>query len=130
MHLLLRRSLIVALCVLLLLHPPRARAQSLHAIAVEVVVGIIGVTALITVGIVLAVKHHPSLKGCAAGGPDGLTLTDADGKHFLLVGDIAELKSGDRVKVSGKKTKKSDTTQKFIVEKAKDYGPCPAAATP
>ena len=126
----LRRSFAVVLCCLLLSSSRPAHADSLHAIAVEVVVSIVAVSAAITVGIVLAIKHHPSMKGCAATGPGGLQLTNSDGQTYVLIGDTAGLKSGDRIHVSGQKQKKSAPEHRFIVEKSKDYGPCPAGATP
>jgi hypothetical protein len=125
----LRRLFAVVLCCLLLSSPRPAHADSLHTIAVEVIVSIVAVSAAITVGIVLAIKHHPSLKGCAANGPDGLQLTNSEGQTYLLIGDVAGLKPGDRIRVSGQKQKNSAAERKFIVEKSKVYGPCPAGAT-
>ncbi len=126
---LLRRLFAVVLCCVLLSSPRPAHADSLHTIAVEVIVGVVAVSAAITVGIVLAIKHHPSVKGCAANGPDGLQLTNSEGQTYLLIGDVGGLKAGDRIRVSGKKQKKATPAQKFIVEKSKVYGPCPAGAT-
>jgi hypothetical protein len=51
----------------------------------------------------------------------------------MLMGDTADIKAGDRIRVKGKKKKKdSPAGGKFLVEKlAKNYGPCKALpATP
>ena len=130
MRKLLHRFFVAILCCLLLVSPRPAHADSLHTAVVEVIVGIVAVTAAVTVGVVLLVRHHPSVKGCAVSGPDGLQLTNGDGQTFLLVGDLDGLKPGERVRVSGKKAKGSAPPGKFVVEKSQVYGPCPATATP
>jgi hypothetical protein len=47
---------------------------------------------------------------------------------YSLVGAVATIKPGDRVRVSGKKVKKSvGPTPQFLVDNlSKDYGACPA----
>ena len=98
---------------------------------VGVVIGIVAVTAAITVGVVYAVKHKPSVTGCAVEGPSGLTLrNEADSQSLVLTGNTAGIKPGDRVKVNGKREKeaKGSTTRGFVVADLKrDYGKCPAA---
>lgn len=126
----LRRKLAVLLCLALLCNSRRASADSLKNAATEVIVGIVAVTAALTVTVVLLIKHHPALKGCAAAGPDGLKLTDGAGQTFSLTGDTASIKPGDRVRLSGKKQKASAGSPRFLVEGVKDYGPCPVAAHP
>ena len=125
----LRRLSALVLCCFLFSNRP-ARADTLHTDAVEVIVGIVAVTAAVTVGVVLAVKHHPSLKGCAGTGPEGLQLTGDDGQTYVLTGDLEGLKAGDKIRVSGQKQKGASPTHRFIVEKSKVYGACPAGATP
>ena len=125
-----RRSLAVLLCLVLLLNAKRAQADGLKTIATEVIVSIVAVTAVLTVGIVLLVKHHPSIEGCAATGPDGLELTDAGGQSYTLAGDLGSVKAGDRVRLSGKKTKGTGSPRRFVVEGVKDRGPCPVATHP
>jgi len=92
------------------------------AIAVVAVVGV-GVG----FGIYFAVHHGHSLTGCAATTPDGLQLvTDGGNQTFALNGDVAGIKAGDRVRVSGKKDKKAGgAAQPFVVSKlSRDFGPC------
>ena len=79
------------------------------------------------IGIYCAVHHGNSLNGCAVSGSDGLELQNrGDQQTYALVGEVAGIKPGDRVRVSGKKEKKDvGDAQPFVVEKlTKDYGPC------
>ena len=78
-------------------------------------------------GVYFAVHHGHSLTGCAATASDGLQLaTDGGGQTYALGGDVAGIKAGDRVRVSGKKDKKAGgAVQTFEVSKlSKDFGPC------
>jgi hypothetical protein len=54
-------------------------------------------------------------------------------QSYVLVGEVAGIKPGDRVRVSGKREKKNaGGPQQFLVEKlTKDYGVCTVVpATP
>jgi Na+-transporting NADH:ubiquinone oxidoreductase subunit NqrD len=96
---------------------------------VLVVVGIAAVGALIGVGTYYGIKHNRTLTGCAASGPNGMELM-AEGDHlnYTLMGDIAQIKAGERVRVSGKKRKHDSDSHPFLVEKVKrDFGPCDAS---
>jgi hypothetical protein len=95
--------------------------------AVGIIIGIVAVAAAITVGVVYAVKHKPTVTGCAVAGSSGLTLrNEADSQNLLLTGDTAGIKPGDRVKVQGKKQKANGAARGFTVVKVKtDYGACP-----
>jgi len=127
------RFIVIVLCISLAIvgTPVKARADSLDTAVTEIFVAIIVVGVGIGVGIYFAVRpHHPPLKGCVTSTPDGLQLFNAsDQTKYLLIGDIADIKVGDVVKVSGKKQKldKNNTVpaHSYIVEKLnKDYGPC------
>ena len=90
-----------------------------------VAIGAIG--AGIGIGIYAAVHHGHQLTGCAVSGANGLQLrSEGDQQSYALTGDLAGIKSGDRVHVSGKKEKsKAGVPRQFIVEKfMKDYGAC------
>jgi hypothetical protein len=118
---------IILLSLLLFIATQPAHADELHNAAVAAVVGIVVGTAVITIAIVYLVRKNPSLKGCASPTPAGLTLTNEDDRQtYLLTGDIASIKPGERIKISGKKGKKVPTGNRpFIVEKfSKDYGAC------
>jgi hypothetical protein len=115
------------LCISFLLFPKPAHADSLQTAATEIIVAAVAVGAALGVGIYFLVRQPPSLSGCAASGPDGLTLqNEGDQQTYSLFGDTAGIKVGDRVKVSGKKKKKDSSGKRdFLVEKlAKDYGAC------
>ena len=85
-------------------------------------------------GIYFAVHHGHTLTGCAATSSDGLQLvTDGGGQTYALGGDVAGIKAGDRVRISGKKDKKAGAAARpFEVTKlSKDFGPCKVVhATP
>jgi hypothetical protein len=120
--------LFVCLCLLAPAKP--AHAESLHAVAVEIVVGIVAVSVALTVAIVLTIRHQPSVTGCAAAGPGGLQIqSQGDNRTYLLVGDTGGLKPGERIKVQGKKGNDATRSSTFFVEKLKkDYGPCKGTA--
>ena len=92
------------------------------------------VSVVATVLIVHAAHHSPTVTGCVAAGADGMTIqNEGDQQSFLLTGDTAGIKAGDRVKVQGKKkSKDASGSRHFFVEKfKKDFGPCQVApATP
>lgn len=95
---------------------------------IGIAVGAIG--AGIGIGIYYAVRHNQSLNGCAVPGANGLELQNkGDQQTYALVGTVSAIKPGERIRVSGKKVKKTaGPTPQFLVEKlSKDYGPCPAA---
>ncbi|MGA7858045.1 MAG: hypothetical protein WCA11_08980, partial [Terracidiphilus sp.] len=100
----------------------------------EVVGGAVGIGAGLTAIVIILVEinhSHHTLNGCVFSGPNGLELQTSDSKRFMLEGDAASVKVGDRVKLHGSKVKKTKGTvgdQVFKVEKLnRDYGPCPAA---
>jgi hypothetical protein len=96
-----------------------------------IVLGIAGVSAGITFGVYAAVKHNHVITGCTQSGDDGLQLTsDSDKQKFSLVGEVAAIKPGERVRVSGKKGKEeSGGSPQFLVEKlSNDFGPCEVAS--
>jgi hypothetical protein len=92
---------------------------------VGVVVGFAAVGAAIGVDVYFAGRHDHRLTGCAAIGPDGLQLvSERDKQTYSLVGNVAGVTPGDRVRVSGKRNKHG-TSQTFLVEKvSRDFGAC------
>lgn len=124
----LRRHLAMLLVCLTLLFSARpAKADSIQNDAIAAVVGIVVVTTAVVLTIVYFARKPPTIRGCASSGPGGLTLiNEGDQQTYLLTGDVAGIKPGDRVKVSGKKAKSNPPANRtFIVEKqARDYGAC------
>jgi hypothetical protein len=89
----------------------------------------VGVGAVVTLGVVLAVNHsHHVMSGCVVSGADGLKLQTSDSKTYDLEGATGDLKAGNRVKIHGSKIKKTRGVtgpDVFKVEKLnKDYGAC------
>ena len=81
----------------------------------------------IGIGVYFAVNHGHSIAGCAHSGQDGLQLTtESDKQTYTLTGDVAAVKPGNRVRLSGKKkTDKTTGIHQFQVEKvSKDFGSC------
>ena len=97
----------------------------------EVIAIIVGAVVVLT-GVGFLVYHethkHPSITGCVASGADGLTLqNEKDKRAYVLSGDSAVLKVGERVTVRGKRVKVKDASGKlsFQVDKrTKDFGAC------
>jgi hypothetical protein len=125
---------IVTICAVLAFATAPTTAQSStpiggvtksDAVWIGVAVGVIG--AGIGIGVYYAVHHGHSLNGCAVTGASGLELQSrGDQQTYALVGEVAGIKPGERVRVSGKKQKRgAGAPQQFVVEKlAKDYGSC------
>ena len=94
-------------------------------------VGIAAIGAGITIGIVLAVGHHDhNIAGCVATGPNGLELlSESDQQTYALVGNTADIKAGDRVRVSARKQKTSVAGPRVLVvnKLGKDFGSCAAS---
>lgn len=109
--------------------PEKARANSIptqsDVVWIGVAIGAIG--AGIGIGIYFAFHHGHSLNGCAISGANGLEIKNrGDDQTYSLVGAVSAIKPGDRVRVSGKKAKKSaGSAPQFVVEQlSKDYGAC------
>jgi hypothetical protein len=122
----------VAACALLVTATDTAKAQIgvTKSQADWIVVGIASIGAGIGLGIYFAVRPHGhSLTGCAGSGPDGPELaSENDQQTYALTGELAGVKSGERIRVSGKKGRKSAGARgQFLVEKLnRDFGPCKA----
>lgn len=94
-----------------------------------VIAGIVAVGIGIGVGVYFLARRPPSVTGCAVSSQSGTELqNEGDHQTYLLTGDTANIKAGDRIKVSGKKQKKAKSGERsFLVEKvSKDYGSCKA----
>ena len=91
---------------------------------------IVGIAAGVAVIVVVAVHYSKkrTITGCVHGQGSELTLTDeADKQTYALSGDTTGIKSGDRMKVHGKKVKTKGTNQPLTWQAktvAKDFGVC------
>ena len=125
-HKYIRRVALVAILCLLLPTPARANYQ---AAGDAIIVGIVVVSAAIAVLVTVLILHHKGPKseitGCVSSGTNGLSLTDEiDRRTYILSGDTAAVKTGDRVTLEGKRKTKGDT---FIFQAQKvnrDFGAC------
>jgi hypothetical protein len=120
---------IVAVCAFFVSTTDSAKAQIgvTTTQADWIKVGAVAIGAGIGIGVFYAVRHGHSINGCALSGPNGLELQNrGDQQTYALIGEVAGIKPGDRVRVSGKKEKKSPGgPQEFLVEKlSRDYGSC------
>lgn len=68
-----------------------------------VILGMVAVAAVITIGVVYAVKHKPSITGCAVAGSAGLTLqNEGDSQKFLSPGTRRESNPATESKCRGR----------------------------
>ena len=128
-----------AVCALLLTTALTAKSQivaegpcigACKSEVVGILAGIAVGSAALGIGVYYALHHGHSLTGCAVSGANGFELQGkGDQPTYALTGDVAAIKPGNRVRVSGKKEKQSASgPQQFLVEKlAKDYGSCTVA---
>jgi hypothetical protein len=93
----------------------------------------IGAAVAAAVGVALLVRHrhhaaqpHASLVGCTQSAQSGFSVTnEKDHQTYLLVADNADLKAGERVELSGQKTKDGLGSRTFLVQNiVEDYGVC------
>ena len=128
-----RLSIVALVCLLLVCSAPKAEAQigpsPKQAAGIFVVLAAIPIG--IGIGVYYLVRAPRNITGCVSDADGGLQL--ADEKHmasYLLEGDVAAIKPGERVHLSGKAGKDARKRKKFFVNRvAKDYGAC-RAATP
>lgn len=99
---------------------------------------VVGIIAGVAVGIGVAgyliyrgTHKHASIQGCVTSVENGLRLrNEKDKKTYTLAGDSGNLKSGQRVALSGKKTRDSTGNLIFQVQKPpKDFGACQSGSS-
>jgi hypothetical protein len=84
----------------------------------------VGVAA-VTVVVLYATLHKPSIAGCVQSANGTNSLTDNKNNLTYTLVTNAEIKPGEQVKLLGKKKKDKDGHLSFRVKKVKqDYGPC------
>ncbi len=121
-------TLMIALSVAL---ATPARADSLKTQGDEILIGIIAVTAAVSVVITVLAVHYSkkrSITGCIASAEDRMTVTDEnDKKIYALSGNTTGVKPGDRMKLKGKKVKPTGPDKTLVWEAtdvSKDFGVC------
>lgn len=112
------------------LRPRAAGSLPTKTDVVWIGVGVAAIGAGIGLGIYFAVgSHNRGITGCAGSGPNGLELvSENDQETYVLVGEVAGIKPGERIRLTGKKDKKTTSTRpRFQVEKLnRDFGACKA----
>jgi hypothetical protein len=129
------RIAIVLAGVSLFASPAPVKAQKIVSNG-EIAGAIVGIAAA---GVVIGVGTYyllrkASITGCAVSNQNGLELgNESDRQTYMLIGDTADIKAGDRIRVKGKKKRKDSSAGRkfFVQELARNYGPCKALpATP
>jgi hypothetical protein len=97
----------------------------------EIVGAIVGVSVALVVIAVVVVHESTkkrSITGCVAAGQNGMSVADEkDKRTYVLSGDTAGVKPGDRMKLQGKKGKPAAGDKTLVWEVAKqtvDLGAC------
>jgi hypothetical protein len=96
----------------------------------EVAGVIVGAAAVVVVVAVVVVHYSKKrvVSGCVRAGANGMTLTEEKGGQiYLLSGNVAGIKPGDRMKLQGNKTKRGvpDKTLGWKTKKViDDFGVC------
>jgi len=91
---------------------------------------IVGIAAGVAVIAIVAIHYSKkrSITGCVNSGANGMTLADEkDKQSYVLSGDTANIKAGDRIKLQGKKAKSKSSDQMLVWETkktTKDFGVC------
>jgi uncharacterized protein (DUF58 family) len=119
--------LIVVLCVVLASPVKASGYPSGGGIVAGVVAGL---AALVVVTIVVIHRSSPkrTITGCVSSGENGMSVADEKDKRiFVLSGNTAGIKSGDRVTLQGKKVKPKEANTTFsweVRKETKDFGAC------
>lgn len=121
----LARIVVCGLLMTAATRPAAANSIPTNTDVVWIGVGIAAIGAAIGVVVFYAIHHSQSLTGCTVAGTSGLALENKDDQQiYSLVGDVGAIRPGERVRVTGKRVKKSAPPQ-FLVEHVKnDFGAC------
>jgi hypothetical protein len=120
---------LAVICVLCLALATETKADSLKTAGELFIVAIVAVTAAVVVVTVLVIKQAKgrTITGCVNSGESGMLLTNEKDKHvYVLSGDTAGVKPGDRMTLTGKKVKSTSGTSLVWETKriGKDFGVC------
>jgi hypothetical protein len=121
-----RLAVIFVLCLAL---AKEAKADSLKTDGELIIVAVVAVAAAIVVVTVLVVKQAKgrTITGCVNSGASGMLVTDEKDKRvYVLSGDTAGVKPGERMSLTGRKIKAdSGATLVWQTKKvSKDLGSC------
>jgi len=108
-----------------------ARAESEGSATIEIIVAIVVVAVVLAYLVPATIIHYSkkrTITGCVTSGANGMTLTDERDKQiYLLHGSTTDIKTGDRIKLQGKKEKPKGTDTALVwkaTKVTKDFGAC------
>lgn len=113
--------------------PAEAQSSSgtIGGVGTGTIVGVIvGVIAGVAVVAIVAIHYSKkrTITGCVNSGGSGMTVTDEKDKQiYALSGNTTGIKSGDRMKLQGRKVKPKDSDKTLVWEAkkvTKDFGVC------
>ena len=97
-----------------------------------VLVGAIAVVVIVAYVVVHESTKKRTITGCVTPEANGMSVTDEkDKRSYVLSGNTADIKAGDRLTLRGKKIKSTDTGRPVVWETktvSKDFGLCRPAA--
>jgi len=121
--------LIVVLCVALV--TPAGAQSGGKIVSNGTIVGVIvGVVAAVVVVALVAIHYSKkrTITGCVSSAGSRLTITAENDKQvYVLSGNTAGIKPGDRMRVQGKKVSSKSTSQTLVWEAkavSQDFGVC------
>jgi hypothetical protein len=125
-----RGVLVVALCMALAI-PARASNDPFGDQIRGAIIGIVAVSValvVITVVIVHESRKKRTVTGCVASGANGMSMTDEKDKRiYALTGNTADIKTGDRFTLHGKKVNPKGASAPLawqVNKETKDLGAC------
>ncbi len=125
------RGVLIVVLSVVLTQPAEAQAGGRKIVSTGTIVGaIVGIVAAVVVVTVVAI-HESSKKrtitGCVSSGENGISVRDEKDKRiYVLSGNTAGIRTGDRITLSGKKVnpKGAGTLIWEAKRVAKNFGPC------
>jgi hypothetical protein len=122
--------LIVGLCVVLAV-PAQAATDTIANDTRNIQIGIVAVAVALVVIIVVVVhesKKKRTVTGCVTSGANGMSVTDEKDKRiYALTGNTADIKTGDRFTLHGKKVNPKGSSAPLawqVNKETKDLGAC------
>ena len=108
------------------LNPAQGLANAVEKVLIGIVVAAVAIGVLTTVLIIHHKNQRKAITGCVNSGVSGLNLTDEKDKRlYVLSGDPAGVKSGNRMTLEGKRRKEGGNTLMFEMRSVtKDFGVC------
>lgn len=126
-HKLLWHAVLIAVLSVALAMP--GRAESLDTAGKQIVTGIVIVSVAAGVLATLLIIHYKNKKsvitGCVSSSANGMSMLDEkDKRTYVLSGDTAGIKPGDRMTLEGKRKNTGKTLSFEAQSVAKDLGAC------